>query len=93
MQSGGGAHGARWPNGCPARNVAKYANRDGDEEADFLSALEAASGKPMRRITATTVAWRLKAIADAPVDVAGEVLVLRYNPDHQGGLFTVKNAA
>jgi hypothetical protein len=58
---------ARWPKGCQAKNVASYASREGEASIEFAAALEAASGKGLKSISSTTVAWRLKAIADAPI--------------------------
>jgi len=82
-----------WPNGCQARNVASYAGRDDDEAKDFKAALEMASGKSLKIISATTVAWRLKGLTDAPVKVGSAVLVLKYEPDHHGGQFAVRTVA
>jgi hypothetical protein len=81
----------RWPGGCQARNIASYINRE-EEGMELLTALEAAAGRSLKTMTVATVTWRLKAIADAPVYVDDDVLVLRYERDHQGGTFTVKPA-
>jgi hypothetical protein len=73
----------KWPQGATAREVAIYA-RD-EEEADaveFLSMLETASGsrRPLKRVTAPVVTARLKAVAEAPIQVGEEVLMLRHAP-------------
>jgi hypothetical protein len=46
----------------------------------------------IRRITATVMTWRLKALVDAPTEVGGQVLALRYLQDKtkHGGTFSVK---
>jgi hypothetical protein len=80
----------RWPNGFQAANVAHYAGEAEESAIAFRDALELASGKPLKIISATTVAWRLKSLADAPVDAADRRLVLRYQPDPHGGSFVVK---
>jgi hypothetical protein len=51
--------------------------------------LEQTSGKLLPVISSTTVAWRLKAIVDAPVQVGDKVLVLQWTPHHEGGMFAV----
>jgi hypothetical protein len=55
----------RWPCGFSSRDVAIYAGRAEEDAIDFKAALEMASGKSLKTISATTVAWRLKALADA----------------------------
>jgi hypothetical protein len=79
-----------------ASDVATFAGSAVSEDSfEFKAALEAASGKPLPIITATTVAWRLKAIADAPVLVGGKLLVLRYSKDggKHGGTFAVETVS
>jgi hypothetical protein len=83
----------RWPNGFQAANVAHYAGEADESAIAFRDALELASGKPLKIISATTVAWRLKALADAPIDNGDRRLVLRYRPDPHGGSFVVKQLA
>jgi hypothetical protein len=80
----------KWPPGFSARDVAIYASKDEDEAIDFRTALEVASDKPFKNISSTTVTWRLKALADPPVQVGDAVLGLKYKPDHQGGAFAVE---
>jgi hypothetical protein len=78
-----------WPDGAYARNVAAYLQRTDEEPAELRAALEAASGKAMRNLSPTSVSWRLKAIAGAPVKIGDKVVTLRYVGDHEGGKFTV----
>ena len=80
----------KWPDGCEAREVALYAGAADEGSIAFKAALEAASGKALKVITATTITWKLKALTDAPVRVGDDVLVLRYKPNHDGGAFSVK---
>jgi hypothetical protein len=43
-------------------------------------------------ITATIVTWRLKAIVDAPVEIDGKVVALRYAPElGHGGSYQVRD--
>jgi hypothetical protein len=83
----------RWPNGFQAANVAHYAGEAEESAIAFRDALELASGKPLKIISATSVTWRLKALADAPVDIGDRRLVLRYQPDAHAGSFLVKQVA
>jgi hypothetical protein len=79
-----------WPAGFTAADLANYLARL-DPAADALkSALEMAASKSIKIISAPVLAWRLKAVVDAPCDVAGSVLALRYTPDHRGGTFAVR---
>jgi hypothetical protein len=80
----------QWPTGFRASDVATFAGQASEEAIEFKVALESASGKPLMVLTATTVAWRLKALADAPVMVGDEVLVLRYYPGDKAGSFAVR---
>jgi hypothetical protein len=52
----------RWPCGFSSRDVATYAGRAEEDAIDFKAALEMGSGKSLKTISATTVAWRLKAL-------------------------------
>jgi hypothetical protein len=79
----------RWPNGCQANEVAAYAGGADEGSIEFKAALEAASGKAIKIVTATIITWRLKALVDAPVQRGDAVLVLRYLPDDHGGVFRV----
>jgi hypothetical protein len=81
----------KWRAGCKAAEVAGYAVLTDEAATEFRDAIEQASGKAMKMITATAVTWRLKAVADAPVVVGNDTLVLRYNPGNQGGTFLVRS--
>lgn len=78
-----------WPNGFKASDVALFAGQASEGAVEFKAALEQASGKPLPVITATTVSWRLKGLKDAPVMIGDDTLTLRYQPDKEGGAFTV----
>ena len=80
----------KWPKGCQARDIASYAGLAEEGAIEFRAALEQASGKAIKVITATTITWRLKALVDAPVQTTDGVVVLRYLPDDHGGRFEVK---
>ena len=81
---------AKWPQGCRAREVAAHAGATEEGAIEFKAALEQASSKAIKVVTATTITWRLKALLDAPVALDGGILVLRYLPDHDAGTFVVK---
>jgi hypothetical protein len=81
---------SRWSYGCRAKEVALFAGQATEEAIEFKAALEVASGKILPVITATTVSWRLKMLADAPVKIGDDLLVLRYQRAKQGGEFTVE---
>jgi hypothetical protein len=81
---------AKWPAGGLARDIAAYAGLAEEGAIEFKAALEQASGKAIKVVTPTVVTWRLKALADAPVLMAGTVFALRYLTDDHGGTFTVK---
>ncbi|MBV9824100.1 MAG: hypothetical protein JO001_00210 [Alphaproteobacteria bacterium] len=73
-----------------ASDIAQFAGDMDPEAIDFRAALELASGKVLPIITSTTIAWRLKAIKDRPVDVVEQTLVLRFAADkRQGGYYSV----
>ncbi len=80
---------AKWPDGCTASDVARYAGTAEEGAIAFKSALEQASGKAIKIVTPTVITWRLKAVADAPVQADDEVIALRYVPDDHGGLYSV----
>jgi hypothetical protein len=80
----------RWPAGASASDISTYAGTADEGAIAFKAALEAASEKGIRVVTSTVITWRLKAIADRPVQNGNAVLVLRYLPDHQGGTFVVR---
>ena len=79
----------KWPDSFQAREAATYAGQAEEGAIAFKDALELAAGKGIKIISATTIAWRLKALADAPVRVGNKMLVLTYNPHHEGGMFKI----
>jgi hypothetical protein len=81
---------SKWTNGYKAADVASFTGEASVEAIAFKAALEGASGKLLPIVTATTVAWRLKALKDVPVKVGDDLLVLRYTADHHGGTFRVE---
>jgi hypothetical protein len=83
----------KWPRGCKASDVAAYAGAAEEGAIEFKAALEQASGKAIKIVTATTITWRLKALVDAPVALDAAVLVLRYLPHHNAGTFVVTEVA
>jgi hypothetical protein len=91
----------KWPKGFKASDVSSFlkgVDTSGDFEDDdqndteFKEALEQASGKLIRVVSAKVLNWRLRAIVDDPVDVEGGTLVLRYTADTggHGGQFRVE---
>jgi hypothetical protein len=83
-----------WKDGFKASDVALFTGQASEEAVEFKAALEAASGKLLPIITATTITWRLKALTDAPVLLDDGVVVLRYASDKSknGGGFIVGSA-
>jgi hypothetical protein len=81
----------KWPCGFQAADVARYAGQPEENAIAFRSALEHAAGKALKVVTSTTVAWRLKGLVDAPVQVSNQVLVLRHVSDanRHGARFSV----
>jgi hypothetical protein len=81
----------RWPQGFQASEVAEYAGRAEPDAIAFRDALEHAAGKPLKLVSSTTVAWRLKALTDAPVMIRENVFAMKYKPDpgRHGGIFCV----
>ena len=79
-----------WPAGFTAADLANYLARLDPAAEALKSALEMAASKSIKIVSAPVLAWRLKAIVDAPCDVAGVVVALRYAPDHRGGTFAVR---
>jgi hypothetical protein len=69
--------------------LAFYAAAADDGAVAFRGALELASGKALKVISATSVNWKLKALVDAPVQIASDLLTLRYKADDRGGRFVV----
>jgi hypothetical protein len=80
----------KWPNGCQASDIAAFAGLADVAAIEFKAALEAASEKAIKVVTATTVTWRLKALRDGPVQLSHGVYVLRFLPNHQGGTWKVE---
>ncbi len=80
----------KWPTSFKAADAAYYAGGADDKAIAFKGALEVATGKALPSVSSVSVAWRLKSLADAPVNVEGRVLVLRYMPDHNTGAFAVR---
>jgi hypothetical protein len=80
----------KWPSGFMASDVAAFAALANPAAIEFMAALESASQKAIKVVTATTISWRLKALRDTPVPLAGGVYVLRYDAGHQGGWFVVR---
>ena len=80
----------KWPSGFKAAEAAFYAGGADDKAIAFKGALEVATGKALPSVSSVSVAWRLKSLADAPVNVDGGVLVLRYMPEHKAGSFVVR---
>lgn len=80
----------KWPSGFKAADAAFYAGSADDRAIAFKGALEVATGKALPSISSVSVAWRLKSLADAPVNVENRALVLRYMPGHEGGSFVVR---
>jgi hypothetical protein len=83
---------SKWSEGCKASKVATLAGQATEEAVEFKAALEAASGKLLSIITATSITWRLKSIMDAPVRLGDTACALRYTPDKSknGGVFIVR---
>ena len=83
---------AKWPSGFRAIDLASYIGSADEDAINLKAALEQASGKALKVITPTSVTWRLKAVVDAPVSVAGNTLALRLkpSPSKEGGEFHVR---
>jgi hypothetical protein len=82
----------RWPYGTTAREVSVYASAAEEGAFAFKAVLEQASGKAIKLITPVSIALRLTALKDAPVQAGSEVLVLRYRPNRRdGGTFSVSS--
>jgi hypothetical protein len=80
----------KWRDGCLARDVATFLGEASETAIEFKVALEQASQKAIKVVTASTITWRLKALIEAPVQIAGHVWVLQYQPDNLGGSFVVR---
>jgi hypothetical protein len=79
----------KWPTFATAADVASYCAQANEDAIAFKVAIEQASLSAIKVITSHTLTWRLKAITDAPVLVGDDVLVLRYQRGHEGGVFRV----
>ena len=82
-----------WPAGFSAAEMAMFCAQPNPESDAFKSALETAAGKAIKIITPNAIAWRLKAVVDAPIAVGAEVLKLTYMADHHGGHYEVKRCS
>lgn len=80
----------RWPNGCKASEIVDFVARAEVDAIEFKTALEQASGKVIKIITAITITSRLKALVDAPVQSGEVAYVLRYLPNTHAGEFVVR---
>jgi hypothetical protein len=84
----------RWPEGCTAKEVANFvqeADQGNAAAIEFAAALDQAGERWKKTaITSTTISWRLKALAGAPVKVDEHILRLDYLPANQAGTFIVK---
>ena len=84
----------KWPNGFKASDVYVYLVEPFEDNASELrEAIEQASGKAsIRVLSAKVVNWRLKSLIDAPIEVDGKLLALRYKPDRggHGGTFCLE---
>jgi hypothetical protein len=78
----------RWPSGASASEIASYAGAYTDNP--FWLAIEAASQKKIKVMSAHTLTWCLKALLGAPTPVGNEVLVLDSVTGNRGGMFVVK---
>jgi hypothetical protein len=72
----------KWRSGCKASDVAAFVNWGDVAAFEFKAALETASEKAIKVVTATTITWRLKALIDAPVKIANSIFVLHFWPHH-----------
>jgi hypothetical protein len=73
-----------------ASEVSTYAAQAEPGAIAFRDAIEHATGKPLKIISSTTIAGRRKSLKDAPVWVGEQVMALRYQEHHQGGMFSVE---
>jgi hypothetical protein len=80
----------RWPSGCKAAELVPYVGAASDEGVALRGAIEAATSKAMPSVSSVSLAWRLKSLTDAPVNIDGRTLVLRYMAGHEGGSFVVR---
>jgi hypothetical protein len=67
-----------------AADLARYLDPEGgdppsQDAREMYAILDRAGDQPLRPVTPTTVSWRLKKLADAPMRVGDETLVLRRN--------------
>jgi hypothetical protein len=80
----------KWPTGCTAQQAAAYAGAADEGGIAFRTVIEQATQQPLRVVSAPSLTWRLKSLADAPVPVDGAILVLRYRRDHRGAMILVE---
>jgi hypothetical protein len=87
----------RWPNGCTAATVLSFTNNSYDRDApafsaEFFDALAAATGQipPPNGYSTRSLTGRLKAVREAPTEVDGATMILRFTPHNDGGTFTVQ---
>jgi hypothetical protein len=84
----------RWPEGCTAKEVSNFvqqADQGNVAAIEFAEALDQAGERSKKTaITSTTISWRLKALAGAPVKADERILRLEYLPANQAGTFIVK---
>ena len=80
----------KWPKGFKSADVASYAGEAEEGALAFKAGLEQASGKVLKVINSSIIAWRLKGLIDAPVIVGDITLVLRRSAGHEGAEFTVR---
>ena len=80
-----------------ASDVSRYLEPDGgvppsQDAREMLATLERATGdKPLRRVTPTSVSWRLKKLTNTPVRVGNETLVLICQPvRNKGDCYCIK---
>jgi hypothetical protein len=87
---------AKWgESSFKAGDLARYLETENEppsqDAREMHTVLERADDKPLRPVTSTTVSWRLKKLANAPVRVGDETLILRRNETtrNQGDLYYV----
>lgn len=78
----------RWPYRFQAVDVARLL-AETENGINLKSLIEQATGKPMPVTSAVATTWRLKTLADSPVQSGDHVLTLRRLPHHEGNWFEV----
>ncbi len=79
-----------WPAGFSTADLANFLSRLDPAAEALKTALEMAASKSIKIVSAPVLAWRLKAIADAPCDVGGVIMALRRTPGHEGDVYAVR---